>query len=328
MTATNSSRIVSTPFGYGNLLPEQTEAQAYAVVPSSHSPEHATEPDIETSFCCVQFPWGHAYVKRQEIADVPEFTFYSFCSLKKQQKHTSVMLPQVFTMSFPLETKGEEVIQVLEAKLHLNDEDIHVQLMQPDISGKHEIQPDLTLNQCTIGVGPSHPIWVLPVSDLHFETEKQSGVKTLEAKTSIEQIVSNQVSVVCTPEITIESQLKYWEVRLEHVDGEEGVYIGIACKNQIDPQASMIGQSGFWGISTGNGYKIHADDLMCYSRPCHDGDIIGVLVDRVHSQLTFYLNGKSLGVAFRNLCFPVCPFFALTHLGTKLKLLPTCSPPF
>ncbi|KAJ0406854.1 hypothetical protein P43SY_008876 [Pythium insidiosum] len=288
--------LVSTPFGIGSLSGAVSRV-------SDHTSAGEDDQDEREGFTRVVFPWGTAYLNENQIAKAPEFTFYA---LSKTQRIK-------FTLPFPLTGLGKDLVEAVRAKLELPD-DVAITLVQTDSVSKHEIELDKQIGDCTIGTDAKHPILVLQAPLVRFDETKCSFFVVLhEKKAAAIQVAKGFGSVLGNMEISY--GVKYWEVQLQSARGGEGVFVGVG----------ILNRGIFWGISCATGHKVH-DTIDYYTEPFRDGDVVGVLLDMEHCRLTFYKNGKNLGVAFSGINVKrLCPVFSLTFIGQKLKLLSTAT---
>ncbi|KAJ8556807.1 hypothetical protein ON010_g9158 [Phytophthora cinnamomi] len=91
--------------------------------------------------------------------------------------------------------------------------------------------------------------------------------------------------------------------------------------------AAVVVASTTVPASAATGHKFH-DSIEYYADPCKDGDVVGVLLDMEYGRLSFYVNGRNLGVAHSGIqAKKLCPVFSMTFIGQNIKLLPTASPP-
>lgn len=113
-------------------------------------------------------------------------------------------------------------------------------------------------------------------------------------------------TAVCTNSLT-GSSVYYWEVTLVKLSETGNAIIGVC---EADHELSgWIGQTpahlgwSFHGSAGGSkAYTYHSGAYNSnYGRPMKQGDVVGVLVDLVQGELSFFINGQSLGVAFTNL---------------------------
>ncbi|TMW60899.1 hypothetical protein Poli38472_000941 [Pythium oligandrum] len=293
--------LVATPFGIG-ALPEED---------ASHWEGDGVHGDTMTR---VRFPWGLAYLNADQIAKAPEFTFYALTPKKRVK----------FTLQFPLTAYGQDMVDAVRKELELSA-DVAITLVQTDSVSKHDIKPDMKIGDCTIAADPQHPILVLKAPLVRFDEGKCSYHAVIqENRSAVIQIAKGFGSVLGNCEIRI--GVKYWEVELQATRGGDGVFIGVG-PTDLPLNGSILNRGVFWGISCVTGHKLH-DTIDYYSEPFRDGDVVGVLLDMEHGRLTFYKNGRNLGVAFSGIQTKVlCPVFSLTFIGQKLKLLPTASAP-
>ncbi|KAG2529541.1 hypothetical protein BBO99_00002378 [Phytophthora kernoviae] len=283
---------VATPFGYGSLHDDDEEPQADA------SPE-GTSPNARQGFAHVEFPWGHAYVHADLVAAVPVFTFYAL----SKTEHIK------FTLPFALTSTGAEMVEAVRHRLELAP-NVAVALVQTDSVKKHEIKPHLKLGESTIGAGPEHPVLVLQTLMVQFDKKKCSYYMMLqEDNTRAVQVAKGIGSVLGNCEVSC--GIKYWEVKLQSARGGDGVFIGVAAAD-LALNSSILSRGIFWGISCATGHKFH-ETIEYYADPCKDGDVVGVLLDMEYGRLSFYVNGRNLGVAFCGIqAKRLCPVFSLT----------------
>ncbi|CEG41553.1 SOCS box protein SSB-1, contains SPRY domain [Plasmopara halstedii] len=291
---------VATPFGYGSL---------HDVESTSASPE-----DSRQGFAHVEFPWGYAYVHSDLVAAVPLFTFYALSKTKRIK----------FSLPFPLTSSGQEMVDAVRSQLKLGPQ-IAVSLVQTDSVSKHEIQPHLMLGESTIGAGPEHPVLVLQTPIVQFDVKKCStSILLQDDYTLAVQIAKGCGSVLGTCELAC--GIKYWELKLQSARGGDGVFVGVAAVG-LALNSSIFSRGVCWGFSCATGHKFY-NTIEDYADPCKDGDTVGVLLDMEYGRLSFYVNGRNLGVAFSGLHVKkLCPVFSLTCAGQNIKLLPTASPP-
>lgn len=328
---------VATPFGYGALQPLDSDSDEYhhqlqeqlqrqgthtGTSNSSNAPErfdidpdqHDRERASSGEFTCVQFPWGRAYMHTELVVTAPVFTFYAL------SKNARVK----FDLPFALTSPGSEMVAAVRRKLELAD-DVAITLVQTDSVSKHEIAPEKPISECTIGADPKHPILVLQAPLVRFDPKKCAYYMVLqETNAAVIQVAKGFGSVLGNCEIA--SGVKYWEVELQSTSGGEGVFLGVASPD-LPLNGSIMNRGIFWGISCGTGHKVH-DIIDYYTEPFVDGDVIGVLLDMEYGRLSFYRNGKYLGVAYRGIELKkLCPAFSLTYVGQRLKLLSTSTAP-
>lgn len=291
MSTTQATPLVSTPFGIG--------AAAAAGGAFTH----------------VQFPWGHAYMHSEQVAAAPDFTFYA---LVKAQ-HVK------FTLPFSLTSLGEDMVAAVRRRLEVPDE-LAITLVQTNSVGRHEIKPDKKIGDCTVGTGPLHPVLVLQTPVMRFDRSQCAlGVRLEERDTVALQTAPGFGSVLGGCEIS--RGVKYWEVKLTASCGGDGVFVGVAAVEDQAIGSNSLSRGLFWGFSCATGHKVH-DSIDAYANPCKDGDVVGALLDLDYGRLSFYVNGRYIGVAFTGVNVArLRPAFALTSVGQQIALLPTASPP-
>uniref|UniRef100_K3W815 B30.2/SPRY domain-containing protein n=1 Tax=Globisporangium ultimum (strain ATCC 200006 / CBS 805.95 / DAOM BR144) TaxID=431595 RepID=K3W815_GLOUD len=307
--AQDAPPLVSTPFGYGALPSDDQTADA------SHADIDADSYDGNgAAFTCVQFPWGRAYMHTELVATEPVFTFFALSKTERMK----------FEMPFALTSPGSDMVAAVRRKLELG-EDIAITLVQTDSISRHEIKPDMEIGKCTIGADSKHPILVLQAPRVRFDPKKCSYYVVLQESNSVAiQVAKGFGSVLGNCEVNC--GVKYWEVELQSARGGEGVFLGVA-SSDLPLNGSILNRGIFWGISCGTGHKLH-DIIDYYTEPFEDGDVVGMLLDMEYGRLTFYRNGKNLGVAYRSIpAKRLCPVVSLTFVGQRVKLLSTTVAP-
>uniref|UniRef100_M4C065 B30.2/SPRY domain-containing protein n=1 Tax=Hyaloperonospora arabidopsidis (strain Emoy2) TaxID=559515 RepID=M4C065_HYAAE len=312
------SHRVSTPFGYGSL---HTETNINSNIGDgieerpSDTCSDGPPPTARQGFAHVEFPWGHAYVHTDLVAAVPVFTFYAL----SRAQHVKFSLP------FALTSSGQDMVDAVRQELELGP-DIAVALVQTDSVSKHEIAPHLMLGESTIGVGREHPVLVLQTPIMQFDRFKGADFMLLQENNSqAVQVAKGCGSVLGTCSVTC--GIKYWEVQLGSVHGGDGVFVGVAREDLALDTSLFASRGSCWGLACATGHKFHTA-IEYYADPCKDGDVVGVLLDMESGRLSFYVNGRNLGVAFTGVQVKrLYPVFSLTFIGQQIKLLPTASPP-
>lgn len=263
----------------------------------------------------VQFPWGLAYMSCDQVAKTPEFTFYA---LREAQQVK-------FSLPFALSSPGAEMLAAVRQRLAI-PEDAAVSLVQTDSLGRHEIKPESKIGDCTVGTGPRHPVLVLQAPRLRFDAAHCSTLVLLRDRNTVaEQTLPGFGSVLASCQVS--RGVKYWEAQLVRSGGGDGVFIGVAATDSLPTGANAMDYDSFWGFSCATGHKLH-ETIDCFADPCQDGDVVGALLDMDHGRLSFYVNGRYLGVAFCGIrAKRLQPVFSLTSVGQKIKLLPTVAPP-
>lgn len=287
--------LVSTPFGIGEV------------------PRGAETPEGE-AFTHVQFPWGHAYMHSAQVAAAPEFTFYALTKMEHIK----------FTLPFALTSDGAEMVAAVRRQLDVPDH-VAVTLVQTDSVDKHEIKPGKKIGDCTVGAGPLHPVLVLQTPIVRFNRKKCSFYTILQEQDTLAvQIAKGFGSVLGDCEVS--RGVKYWEVELKSARGGDGVFVGVAAPD-LALNSSVLNRGVFWGLSCATGHKLH-ETIDYFAEPCKDGDVVGVLLDMEYGRLSFYVNGRYLGVAFSGIqAKRLVPVLSLTFIGQQVRLLPTASPP-
>lgn len=98
----------------------------------------------------------------------------------------------------------------------------------------------------------------------------------------------------------------FWELRLSQRIFGTSMMFGIGTKKarlHADSFTNLLGEDGNgWGLSH-KGLLWHGGRWYHYTKPFRENEatVIGILFDGVAGTLTYYKDGKSLGVAFRGL---------------------------
>lgn len=90
--------------------------------------------------------------------------------------------------------------------------------------------------------------------------------------------------------------------------------MGVCPSNNKNLSGKTIG----WGFCN---FRATNDDRL-YGEHFGAGDTIGVLVDLDEGNISFFKNGKNLGVSHTNVIGPVTPILGLKQVGTKITMLP------
>lgn len=309
---------VATPFGYGAVQPHgDTDTTTTTAISTSSSIDADCRTAAGTdasAFTRVEFPWGTAFMHSELLAAAPVFTFYALSKSERVK----------FELPFALTSLGAEMVAAVRHRLGLGD-DVALTLVQTDSVTKHEIAPEKRISECTIGADAKHPILVLQAPLVRFDAKKCAYYMVLqEANAAVVQVAKGFGSVLGNCEVAC--GVKYWEVELQSAKGGEGVFLGVAAPD-LPLNGSILNRGIFWGISCGTGHKVH-DIIDYYTEPFEDGDVVGVLFDMEYGRLSFYRNGKYLGVAYRGIELKkLCPAFSLTYVGQRVKLLSASAAP-
>lgn len=145
-----------------------------------------------------------------------------------------------------------------------------------------------------------------PVDLREFRVEKQLKLdETTKTITNANQAAGWRTAI-CSNALAGES-IYYWEITLTKVQDTGNVIIGVC---EADHSLSQwIGQTSasrgwsYHGSAGGSkAYTYHAGSYnSSYGKPIKQGDVVGVLVDLVRGELSFFHNGQPLGVAYQNL---------------------------
>jgi hypothetical protein len=137
-----------------------------------------------------------------------------------------------------------------------------------------------------------------PVDSLSATTSNGNLTTNLSAITGGYQQIKTNFAVT--------SGKWYWEIRAISAAASNAYMLGVS-------RTGFIGQYGFWGSTNGwyyygfNGTKYNGSGAIPYGSSYTAGDIIGIALDMDNSQLTFYKNGISQGLAFKNVTGTISP---------------------
>lgn len=119
----------------------------------------------------------------------------------------------------------------------------------------------------------------------------------------------------------------YWEVKLSSVYGTS-VMVGVCTKEAaLETKnyefVNLLGKDDeSWGLSY-KGTVWHSGQSWQYCEPFYDSTVIGILLDMDEGTLTFYKNGKSLGIAFyeiNKMATELFPTVSSTATLTEIEL--------
>merc|ERR1719410_2069413 len=91
---------------------------------------------------------------------------------------------------------------------------------------------------------------------------------------------------------------------------------------KVDADRHWIGSQHSWSYISGTGGKCHnSGKSQNYGDSYAEGDVVSMLLNFDNQTIEFFKNGKSQGIAFKDLKAAVIPAVSLTAKGCKLKLL-------
>lgn len=120
----------------------------------------------------------------------------------------------------------------------------------------------------------------------------------------------------------------YWEVKLSSVFGTS-IMIGVGTKEAVlqtnDYEfVDLIGRDDqSWGLSY-KGKVWHNGQARRYCEPFYDSTVIGVLLDMDAGILSYFMNGRPLGVAFTGLCDKACELYPIISSTSTLSEIELC----
>lgn len=99
--------------------------------------------------------------------------------------------------------------------------------------------------------------------------------------------------------------------------------VGVAPVNyKVSADKRWAGAQKSWAYIAGNGGKVYNTGRhSSYGAKYKAGDVIGVLLDFDAKTIEFYKNGKSQGIAFKNLVGPVLPIVSMTAKGAEVRIV-------
>jgi len=101
------------------------------------------------------------------------------------------------------------------------------------------------------------------------------------------------------------------------------VIVGVVPQSFDVKETGWLGSQSSWGYIAGTGGKCHNEGKSeDYGEKYGHRDVITVELDFDNKTITFYKNGKSQGVAFRNLKGPVYPAVSFCGTNTSVRLKP------
>eukprot|EP01062_Namystynia_karyoxenos_P053442 TRINITY_DN43271_c0_g1_i1.p1 TRINITY_DN43271_c0_g1~~TRINITY_DN43271_c0_g1_i1.p1 ORF type:complete len:292 (+),score=17.03 TRINITY_DN43271_c0_g1_i1:108-983(+) len=126
----------------------------------------------------------------------------------------------------------------------------------------------------------------------------------------------------------------YWEISFCMRDeamlcaGGRAVVGVAALSDDFDPNMRLGVTQDTWGFLSHSGEKSANTRLLPYAVPYGNGDVVGVLLDCDAGELSFWLNGDPLGVAFGGLRGrgPLHPALSLCFVTATLDPLPVFPP--
>lgn len=120
----------------------------------------------------------------------------------------------------------------------------------------------------------------------------------------------------------------YWEVKLSSVFGTS-MMIGVGTKEALLQTADfefvdLIGRDDqSWGLSY-KGKVWHNGQYRSYCEPFYDSTVIGVLLDMDAGTLSYFKNGRSLGLAFTGLCNKASELYPIISSTSTLSEIELC----
>jgi len=129
--------------------------------------------------------------------------------------------------------------------------------------------------------------------------------------------------------ISLSSGRHYWEIKVDHYNDDEDLFIGMARKT-INLYARPLDTKMFWGYMPLCAKKFGPDGaLYDYGFPAKKADIIGILLEFKSGMatLSFYRNGTKYGVAFSNLAGSFHPAVCMNYGDIQVTLDPKAPMP-
>lgn len=115
--------------------------------------------------------------------------------------------------------------------------------------------------------------------------------------------------------------IHYFTVKIEQTKIPSNLMIGVADTSLHRKNDTYLshGPRG-WGYYSYDGSSYHKFYGKNYGEIYGSGDTVGVLLDLDKGELSFYLNGKSLGTAYTGIQGPVSPGFTLYNYGDEITI--------
>jgi len=119
--------------------------------------------------------------------------------------------------------------------------------------------------------------------------------------------------------------IHYWEIKVEHVDANKAVMIGVT-NDRTTRYTGFYQQVSAWAYYSFTGEKYHSYKPEKYATSFSSGDIIGVelkVFETNTASIGFYKNGQYKGLAFQYLTGKMFwPFVDLYSLYNRVTVLP------
>jgi hypothetical protein len=144
--------------------------------------------------------------------------------------------------------------------------------------------------------------------------KRGDGLQIEENKRTVTKMDAAQSWRVVTGTQAFVSGLHYWEI---FVDASEWgtVALGVAPSKKV----ALTNATGF---CFANFRGLIGSNESLFGEFYGGGDVVGVLLDMDHKQLSFFKNRKPLGVAFSNIkADDALPLFCLKNAGSKITLM-------
>jgi hypothetical protein len=260
----------------------------------------------------VMFPWGSAAVQKSLTSQFISIKIISFVN----------NMP-----SFIIRAKPVQALQTVKDQVALKFKLKSNQKFRLAYKGKELRDRDYDALIWSFGISfqDCEMLFVLDESpvvySLVFDSTKlfSGEIKLSQEQKSAEMIseISNWSSLRCTPKIS-EGRC-YWDVLIEQ-STYGSIIIGIVGEGHFSSNNWVGGHSKSVGYLNDGSIWRNGSFRKRYGEKFVSGDVIRVQIDMKSRSITFFKNGKDLGMAFKRIPEQVYPAFSLFHSGDRISL--------
>lgn len=163
---------------------------------------------------------------------------------------------------------------------------------------------------------------VSPRESIYFSSTKHGNQIGIENNNIIHKLFGedSQIAFVDKP---IKNDVHYVEFSLESEPDEASVIIGVAIERS---DYYVDDYCGFWGFVLSDSKLVSENNTKTYGKRCQMGDRVGMKISvnekKKTVEVSYYLNGENLGVAFDSLELNTYyPSVVMHYECTKVKLI-------
>ena len=163
---------------------------------------------------------------------------------------------------------------------------------------------------------------IAPRESIHFSSNRHGNQIGIENNNIIHKLYGedSQIAFVDKP---IKSDVHYIEFALESEPDEGSVIIGVAIERS---DYYVDDYYGFWGYVLSDSKLVSENNTKTYGKRCKMGDKVGMKIsvnEKTRTvEVSYYLNGENLGVAFDSLELNTYyPSVVMLYECTKVKLI-------